>query len=64
AFDYHAGTLRRAPTWMQHRGFEWLYRFATEPRRLARRYLETNSLFLAKIIKRALLKQGPKDQKI
>ncbi len=64
AFDYHAGTLRRAPTWMQHRGFEWLYRFATEPRRLARRYLETNSLFVAKVIKRILLGQGPKDQKI
>lgn len=64
AFDYHAGTLRRAPNWMQQRGFEWLYRFANEPRRLARRYIETNSLFVVKVIKRALFRQGAKDQKI
>lgn len=46
AFDYHAGTVRRAPPWMQHGGLEWLYRLATEPRRLWRRYLVTNSLFM------------------
>ena len=46
AFDYHAGTLKRAPPWMQHRGLEWLYRLCTEPRRLWRRYLVTNSLFV------------------
>jgi N-acetylglucosaminyldiphosphoundecaprenol N-acetyl-beta-D-mannosaminyltransferase len=64
AFDYHAGTLRRAPFWMQQRGLEWFYRLVCEPRRLARRYLETNSLFLAKLAKRALLKQGPKYRKV
>lgn len=46
AFDYHAGTLKRAPLWMQRNGLEWLYRLVAEPRRLWRRYLVTNSLFL------------------
>jgi len=46
AFDYHAGTLRRAPPWMQHAGLEWLHRLCTEPRRLWRRYLVTNLLFV------------------
>ncbi|MCV2370161.1 WecB/TagA/CpsF family glycosyltransferase [Roseateles oligotrophus] len=47
AFDYHAGTLRRAPLWMQKRGLEWFYRLVTEPRRLWRRYLITNTAFIA-----------------
>jgi len=46
AFDYHAQTLRRAPLWMQNCGFEWLYRLVVEPRRLWKRYLVTNSVFL------------------
>ncbi|RTL24181.1 MAG: glycosyltransferase [Burkholderiales bacterium] len=46
AFDYHAGTIRRAPVWMQRCGLEWLHRLASEPRRLWRRYLVTNSLFI------------------
>src|SRR5690606_414238 len=46
AFDYHAGTLRRAPLWWQSHGLEWAYRLAMEPRRLARRYAVTNTLFL------------------
>ncbi|MGE0315581.1 MAG: WecB/TagA/CpsF family glycosyltransferase [Lautropia sp.] len=45
AFDYHAGTLARAPAWMRDHGFEWLHRLASEPRRLWRRYLVTNTLF-------------------
>ncbi len=46
AFDYHAGTTLRAPLAWQRAGFEWLYRLAQEPARLARRYLVTNTLFL------------------
>ena len=46
AFDYHAGTLRRAPGWMQRSGLEWLFRLGQEPRRLFGRYLTTNSLFV------------------
>ena len=46
AFDYHAGTTLRAPLAWQRAGLEWLYRWAQEPVRLARRYLVTNTLFL------------------
>ncbi len=47
AFDFHAGTLRRAPERMRAWGLEWLHRLASEPHRLRRRYLITNSQFLA-----------------
>lgn len=46
AFDFHAGNVRRAPLWMRSAGLEWLYRLLSEPRRLWRRYLGTNSIFL------------------
>jgi N-acetylglucosaminyldiphosphoundecaprenol N-acetyl-beta-D-mannosaminyltransferase len=46
AFDYHAGTLARAPIRWQRAGLEWLYRLAMEPKRLGYRYLVTNTLFL------------------
>lgn len=46
AFDYHAGVITRAPLWMQRGGMEWLHRLASEPRRLWRRYLITNALFI------------------
>ncbi|MER1969081.1 WecB/TagA/CpsF family glycosyltransferase [Castellaniella sp. GW247-6E4] len=46
AFDYHAGTVLRAPLWMQRYGLEWFYRLLNEPRRLWRRYLITNTLFI------------------
>jgi len=46
AFDYHAGTIVRAPLWMQRSGLEWLHRLASEPRRLWKRYLVTNSVYL------------------
>jgi N-acetylglucosaminyldiphosphoundecaprenol N-acetyl-beta-D-mannosaminyltransferase len=46
AFDFHAGTVKRAPLWFQKYGMEWLYRLLSEPRRLFRRYLVTNTLFM------------------
>jgi N-acetylglucosaminyldiphosphoundecaprenol N-acetyl-beta-D-mannosaminyltransferase len=46
AFDFHAENVRRAPRWMQSRGLEWLFRLGSEPRRLWKRYLLTNTLFL------------------
>jgi N-acetylglucosaminyldiphosphoundecaprenol N-acetyl-beta-D-mannosaminyltransferase len=46
AFDYHAGPIMRAPKWMQNAGFEWLYRLASEPRRLWKRYFFTNTIFI------------------
>ncbi len=46
AFDVNAGTKRDAPAWMQQAGLTWLFRLASEPRRLLTRYLRYNSLFL------------------
>jgi N-acetylglucosaminyldiphosphoundecaprenol N-acetyl-beta-D-mannosaminyltransferase len=52
AFDFIAGTKRQAPPWVQRRGLEWLFRLATEPRRLWRRYLFGNLRFLAAALSR------------
>lgn len=46
AFDFYAGPKPRAPKTLQKMGLEWAFRMATEPRRLARRYLSTNPVFL------------------
>jgi len=45
AFDFIAGTKPQAPRWMQQSGLEWIFRLATEPRRLWRRYLSRNPRF-------------------
>lgn len=49
AFDFHAGAKPMAPAWMQRSGLEWVFRLWQEPRRLWRRYLVTNTVFLAKL---------------
>ena len=54
AFDYHAGTIQRAPLWMQRSGLEWFYRLCTEPRRLWRRYLGTNSVFIVRALRQLI----------
>lgn len=46
AFSFYAGTVQQAPAWMQNAGLEWLYRLSREPKRLFKRYLVTNSLFI------------------
>jgi N-acetylglucosaminyldiphosphoundecaprenol N-acetyl-beta-D-mannosaminyltransferase len=46
AFDYHAGTISRAPKWMRSVGLEWLHRLLSEPSRLWKRYFLTNSVFI------------------
>jgi N-acetylglucosaminyldiphosphoundecaprenol N-acetyl-beta-D-mannosaminyltransferase len=46
AFDFHAGRISQAPSWMQDRGLEWTYRIAQEPRRLLPRYLYYNPKFM------------------
>ena len=46
AFDFHAGRIQQAPAWMQRAGLEWLFRLLMEPRRLWRRYLKNNPLFV------------------
>ncbi len=45
-FDYHAGTIKRAPMWMQKASLEWLYRLLQDPKRLFGRYLKTNVKYL------------------
>ena len=50
AFDFHSGRVRQAPRWMQRSGLEWLYRLGCEPRRLAKRYLRNNPLFVLKFL--------------
>lgn len=52
AFDFLAGTKAQAPVWMQRAGLEWAFRLATEPRRLARRYLWGNPRFVIAAIRR------------
>lgn len=44
--DVIAGMTRRAPRMWQKLGIEWLYRLLQEPRRMARRYLTTNTVFV------------------
>ena len=46
AFAFHAGLVSQAPAWMQQRGLEWAYRLAAEPRRLWKRYVVYNTLFV------------------
>jgi N-acetylglucosaminyldiphosphoundecaprenol N-acetyl-beta-D-mannosaminyltransferase len=46
SFDVLAGVIPRAPLWMQRMGLEWLFRLSQEPRRMWRRYLVTNTLFI------------------
>ena len=54
AFDFHAGLKRQAPRWMRHSGLEWLFRLGTEPRRLWRRYLVNNPLFLGYLLRQVV----------
>ena len=46
AFDFYAGTVKRAPKWIQELCLEWLYRLIQDPRRLFKRYLKSNFKFL------------------
>ncbi|MFO1523588.1 MAG: WecB/TagA/CpsF family glycosyltransferase [Kiritimatiellia bacterium] len=50
AFDLHTGRIQDAPAWMKSSGLQWLHRLVQEPRRLARRYLVNNPLFVARIL--------------
>ncbi|MGH3518019.1 MAG: WecB/TagA/CpsF family glycosyltransferase [Haloechinothrix sp.] len=52
AFDIHAGLVPEAPAWIRPTGFEWAYRLAKNPRRLARRYLRNNPRFVASVLRR------------
>lgn len=54
-FDFHAGTVKRAPAWMRNHYLEWLYRLTQDPKRLWKRYVETNGKFILLSIKDAFL---------
>lgn len=54
AFDFHTGRKPQAPYWMQRSGLEWTFRLATEPRRLWKRYLVNNPLFILSVMAQML----------
>lgn len=51
AFDFHTGRVRQAPAWIQQSGFEWAFRMAMEPQRLAKRYLSNNPRFVLGVMR-------------
>jgi exopolysaccharide biosynthesis WecB/TagA/CpsF family protein len=53
-FDFQAGVIPRAPSWMNKIGLEWMHRLAVEPRRLWKRYLLGNPLFVTRVVKQKL----------
>ena len=55
-FDFYAGTVKRAPVWMQKAGLEWLHRLCSNPKRLWKRYLVGNSKFIYYILKEKFAK--------
>jgi len=57
AFDFHAGTVKQAPDWMQDHGLEWLYRLIQEPGRLWFRYCYYNPLFVVKFLWERMLRK-------
>lgn len=59
AFDYHAGVIKRAPLWWQRNGLEWLYRLGSEPRRLFKRYMVTNTLFVFGFLRQCVVAKLP-----
>jgi len=54
AFDFHTGSVRQAPRWVQRSGLEWLFRLVQEPGRLWRRYLIDNPWFLIELARQKL----------
>lgn len=54
-FDFHAGTVKRAPAWMRKHYLEWLYRLIQDPKRLWKRYVQTNGKFLLISVKDAFV---------
>lgn len=50
-FDFFAGTMQRAPIWWQEHSLEWLYRLIKEPKRMWRRYIIGNTLFIINIMR-------------
>lgn len=60
-FDFYSGIMPRAPQWMLDRGMEWIYRLYCEPKRLWRRYLIGNFLFLGRVYRQLLTGHAVRD---
>ncbi|SLL33523.1 teichoic acid biosynthesis protein [Mycobacteroides abscessus subsp. abscessus] len=58
SIDFVAGTIKRAPFWMQNGGLEWFYRFLQEPKRMFKRYFIKDSLFIKIIFQEIIRKIG------
>jgi N-acetylglucosaminyldiphosphoundecaprenol N-acetyl-beta-D-mannosaminyltransferase len=58
AFDFLAGRVSQAPSWMQRRGLEWAYRLSREPRRLGPRYMRSNPAFIAAVARQYMRERG------
>lgn len=61
SFDVVAGKISRAPIWMQKTGLEWFHRFINEPRRMFKRYIIGNIIFLKLVIKEKLMRRSKKN---
>jgi N-acetylglucosaminyldiphosphoundecaprenol N-acetyl-beta-D-mannosaminyltransferase len=55
-FAYHAGELKRAPMWAQKLACEWVWRLMQDPKRLWKRYLKTNPVFIGMFLKRVAIR--------
>jgi len=62
AFDFIAGTVKRAPVWMQKAGLEWLHRLTVDPRKTWKRYLTTNPFFIWLVMKEYLRRKVSKKE--
>lgn len=63
-FDFHAGTLKRAPKWMRTHYLEWLFRLFQEPKRLWKRYLLSNAKFLFYVTREFLTNKKKLSKKV
>jgi N-acetylglucosaminyldiphosphoundecaprenol N-acetyl-beta-D-mannosaminyltransferase len=61
AFDFYGGRTRPAPAWMQRSGLEWLFRLASEPRRLWKRYLKHNPRYVLLAARQILARKRDRD---
>lgn len=61
-FDFHAGTVKRAPDWMRRHYLEWMYRLVQDPKRLWKRYVQTNGQFVLLSIKDAFIWKKYRDE--
>jgi len=58
-FDFYSGNIPRAPLWLRKRGLEWTYRLYQEPRRLFKRYILGNPLFIWRVLRWKWSKSHP-----